>query len=485
MDTLRRIEQETLDPDELDGLRALGHEMLDDMFDRLTHLRERPVWQPVPESARRALQAPVPMEGEPVDAVYAQFLESVAPYSLGNDHPRFWGWVMGNGTPIGMLAEMLAAGMNPNVGGGEHAANYVEAQVIDWCKELLGFPPEASGLLVSGGSMANLLALAVARSRLPFDVRHEGVQAAPRHATLYGSAEMHSSIQRAVEVLGLGSRNLRVIPVDRDDIINMAALRTAIVQDLEDGFQPLCLIANAGTTNTGAIDPLHEMADLAATYGMWLHVDGAFGALAVLSPELKPLVAGIERADSIAFDLHKWGYQPFEVGCTLVRDARAHLATFTLTPDYLKHGERGTAGASLWFSDYGVELTRGFRALKVWMAFKVHGVDKLGRLARQNVEQARYLAELVERSPSLELLAPVALNVVCFRYSAPGLDERQTDALNEEVVIRLQEGGIAVPSGTRVRGRYAIRCAITNHRSRWEDFELLVQAVQHIGQELA
>ncbi|HEY8686472.1 MAG TPA: pyridoxal-dependent decarboxylase, partial [Chloroflexota bacterium] len=478
-------DQETLDPDDLDELRALGHHMLDDMFDRLTHLRERPVWHPVPERARRALQAPVPMEGEPVDAVYAQFVESIAQYSLGNDHPRFWGWVMGNGTPLGMLAEMLAAGMNPNVGGGEHAANYVEAQVIDWCKELLGFPPEASGLLVSGGSMANLLALAVARSRVPFDVRHEGLQAAPRHVTLYGSSEMHSSIQRAVEVLGLGSRNLRVIPVDRDDMINMAALRTMIVQDLEDGFQPLCLIANAGTTNTGAIDPLHEMADLAATYGMWLHVDGAFGALAVLSPELKPLVAGIERADSIAFDLHKWGYQPFEVGCTLVRDAQTHLATFSLTPEYLKHGERGTAGASLWFSDYGVELTRGFRALKVWMAFKVHGVDKLGRLARQNVEQARYLAELVERSPSLELLAPVALNVVCFRYSAPGLDERQTDALNEEVVIRLQEGGIAVPSGTRVRGRYAIRCAITNHRSRWEDFELLVQAVQRIGQELA
>lgn len=485
MDTQRRIDQETLDPDELDGLRALGHEMLDDMFDRLTHLRDRPVWQPVPESTRRALRAPVPMGGEPVDAVYAQFLESVAPYPLGNDHPRFWGWVMGNGTPIGMLAEMLAAGLNPNVGGAEHAANYVEAQVIDWCKELLGFPPEASGLLMSGGSMANLLALAVARSRLPFNVRHEGMQAAPRQATLYGSAEMHSSIQRAVEVLGLGSRNLRVIPVDQDDTINMAALRTAIVQDLEDGFQPLCLIANAGTTNTGAIDPLHDMADLAATYGMWLHVDGAFGALAVLSPELKPLVAGMERADSIAFDLHKWGYQPFEVGCTLVRDARAHLATFTLTPDYLKHGERGTAGASLWFSDYGIELTRGFRALKVWMAFKVHGVDKLGRLARQNVEQARYLAELVDGSTSLELLAPVALNVVCFRYIAPGLDERQTDALNEEVVIRLQEGGIAVPSGTRVRGRYAIRCAITNHRSRWEDFELLVQAVQHIGQELA
>jgi glutamate/tyrosine decarboxylase-like PLP-dependent enzyme len=485
MVTLRRIDQETLDPDDLDELRALGHHMLDDMFDRVAHLRERPVWQPVPESTRRALQAPVPMEGEPVDAVYAQFLESIALYPLGNDHPRFWGWVMGNGTPLGMLAEMLAAGMNPNGGGGEHAANYVEAQVIDWCKELLGFPPESSGILVSGGSMANLLALAVARSRVPFDVRNEGLQAAPMHVTLYGSSEMHSSIQRAVEVLGLGSRNLRTIPVGMDDMIDTVALRATIDQDLENGFHPLCLIANAGTTNTGAIDPLEELADLAAKYGLWLHVDGAFGALAVLSPELKSLVDGIERADSIAFDLHKWGYQPFEVGCTLVRDAHTHLATFTLTPEYLKHGERGTAGGSLWWSDYGVELSRGFRALKVWMAFKVHGADKLGRLVRQNVEQARYLAELVDRSPSLELLAPVPLNIVCFRFIAPHLDERQTDALNAEVVIRIQESGIAVPSGTRVRGRYAIRCAITNHRSRWEDFELLVEAVQRIGEELA
>ena len=485
MDSLRWTDQETLDPDDLDELRALGHRMLDDMFDRVTHLRERSVWQPVPESTRQALQTPVPMGGEPVDAVYAQFLESIAPYSLGNDHPRFWGWVMGNGTPLGMLAEMLAAGMNPNVGGGEHAANYVEAQVIDWCKELMGFPREASGLLLSGGSMANLLALAVARSRVPFDVRNEGLQAVTMPVTLYGSSEMHSSIQRAVEVLGFGSRNLRVVPVGDDDMIDMVALRAAIDQDLENGLHPLCLIANAGTTNTGAIDPLHEMADLAAAHGMWLHVDGAFGALAVLSPELKPLVAGIERADSIAFDLHKWGYQPFEVGCTLVRDARTHLATFSLTPEYLKHGERGTAGGSLWFSDYGVELSRGFRALKVWMAFKVHGADKLGRLARQNVAQARYLAELVDRSPFLELLAPVALNVVCFRFIAPNLDEGQMDALNAEVVIRIQEAGIAVPSGTRVRGRYAIRCAITNHRSRWEDFDLLVQAVQRIGQELA
>ena len=281
---------------------------------------------------------------------------------------------------------MLAAGLNPNVGGGEHAANYVESEVIDWCKELLGFPPESSGVLVSGGSMANLIALAVARSaKAGFDVRTHGLQAGTTPLGLYGSAEMHSSVQRAVEVLGLGSDALRVVPVRDNFTINTAALRRAITEDRSRGVRPVCIIANAGTTNTGAIDPIGEMADLASEYGLWLHVDGAFGALAALSPRLRPLVSGIERADSVAFDLHKWGYQPFEVGCTLVRSQESHTDAFTLTPDYLKHGDRGVAAGSVWFSEYGVQLSRGFRALKVWMAFKVHGADKLGRLILRSV----------------------------------------------------------------------------------------------------
>jgi glutamate/tyrosine decarboxylase-like PLP-dependent enzyme len=244
------------------------------------------------------------------------------------------------------------------------------------------------------------------------------------------------------------------------------------------------MIGNAGTTNTGAIDPLDDLADIAAETGMWFHVDGAFGALAALSPQLRPLLKGMERADSVAFDLHKWGYQPLEVGCTLVRDSRSHAAAFTLTPDYLTHGDRGAAGASIWLSDYGIQLSRGFRALKVWMAFKVHGVDKLGRLIHQNVEQARYLADLVRSSSHLELVAPVPLNVVCFRYVDSTLDEAALDTLNAELLIRIQEAGIAVPSGTRVRGRYALRCAITNHRSRREDFDMLVDAAERMGQEL-
>jgi aromatic-L-amino-acid/L-tryptophan decarboxylase len=389
---------------------------------------------------------------------------------------------MGPGTPLGMLADMLAAGVNPNMGGGDHTGSLVEAQVIAWCKELMGFPSAASGVLVTGGSMANLVALTVARyARSPFDVREHGVAAAPAQQTLYGSEEMHSSLQRAVELIGLGRASLRQIPVDADDRIDLPALRRTIAA----GCQPLCLIGSAGTTNTGAIDPLQELADIAGEYGLWFHVDGAFGALAYLSPELRPLLAGIERADSLAFDLHKWGYLPFEVGCVLVRDAEAHRRTFALRPDYLQHAERGLAGGSIWFSDYEVQLTRGFRALKVWMTLKNEGVEKIARLIRQDVSHAAYLVELIEASPRLQLLAPVPLNVVCFRFTMPELDEPQLDALNEELLMRLHESGVAVPSGTQVRGHYALRCALTNHRSRREDFEILVTAVERIGEAIA
>lgn len=236
--------------------------------------------------------------------------------------------------------------------------------------------------------------------------------------------------------------------------------------------------------NTGAIDDLPALADLAVAERLWFHVDGAFGALTCLSPELRSLVAGMERADSLTFDFHKWLYLPYEIGVVLVREPEQHRQAFSLTPEYLVHGERGLA-AGLWFSDYGVQLSRGFRALKAWMHLKEHGVAKLGRLIAQNVAQARHLAALVEHESELELMAPVALNIVCFRYRAPGLDGPSLDALNQELLIRLQEGGVAAPSSTRLRGRYSLRAAITNHRSRREDFDAMVAEVLRIGRELA
>jgi aromatic-L-amino-acid decarboxylase len=484
-DLPKTTQEETLDPADWDELRALGHKMVDDMLTYLETLRERPLWRPMPEDVQQFFKTPLPAEGAPAEEVYDDFRRNVLAYPMGNIHPRFWGWVMGNGTPLGMLADMLAAGINPNMGGGDHAGNRVEMQVIDWCKEMLGYPHEASGLLVSGGSMANLVGLAVARNvKAGFDVRQEGLVGSSVLLTTYGSVEMHSSIQKSVELMGLGSRSLRKIEVDEHFRIVTAALRRTIEEDIDAGMKPICLVGNAGTVNTGAIDPLDELASIAAEYGIWFHVDGAFGTLAYMSPDLRGELAGMGRADSLAFDLHKWVYVPFEAGCVLVRSEEAHRHTFSLTPDYLQHADRGIAAGSMWFSDYGVQLTRGLRALKVWMTIKNSGAAKIGRVIRQNVEQARYLTYLVEQSPQLELLAPTALNIVCFRYLAPGLDNEQLNALNTELLIRLQESGVAAPSGTNVRGRYAIRCAITNHRSRREDFDLLVDEVLKLGDEL-
>jgi aromatic-L-amino-acid decarboxylase len=478
-------EEESLDPADWKLMRSLGHRMIDDIMAYLETVRTRPVWQPIPENIKAYFKQPLPVEPQGPEQAYQDFLEYVLPHPMGNIHPRFWGWVIGTGTPLGMLAEMLAAGMNPNVGGADHVANYVEAQVVDWCKEMLGYPAEASGLLVSGGSMANLVGLTVARnSKAEFDLRRHGVRAAPRHMTLYGSQETHSSVQKAIELLGLGSNAFRQIPVNSDFTIDISGLEIAILEDRQRGYQPICIIGNAGTVNTGAIDDLDRLADICQREELWFHVDGAFGALAALSSELRPLLVGMERADSLAFDLHKWMYMPYEVGCALVRQEENHRRTFALTPDYLTHSDRGLAGGSIWFSDYGVQLSRGFRALKVWMSMKEHGAQKYGRLIQQNIDQARYLASQVEDMSELQLLAPVPLNIVCFRFVADDLDDEFLNDLNKELLIDLHESGVAAPSYTVIDGKYALRVAITNHRSKREDFEVLVREVIRLGRKL-
>lgn len=478
--------EETLDPQSWDELRNLGHQMVDDMLDWFASLRDQKVWQPVPQEVKDFFTQPLPQEGTAPGDVYADFRNYVLPYPMGNPHPRFWSWVMGNGTAFGMLAEMLAAGLNPNMGGGEHAAIYVEKQVIDWTLDMMGFPAGSSGLLVSGGSMANLVALAVARNaKAGFDVRQMGLQASHAPLVYYASVEAHSSLQKAIELLGVGSAYLRLIPVDDAYRINLAALAQAIADDRAAGLQPVCVIGNAGTVNSGAVDELPALAELARRENLWFHADGAIGALARISPELAPKLRGIDQADSVALDFHKWMYMPFEAGCVLVRDEEAHRRTFSLTPEYLEsHGERGIAAGSRWPNEYGIQLTRNFRALKVWMSLREHGVEKYGRMMAQNAAQAQYLAALVEQAPELELVAPVELNIVCFRYCAPGMDDAQLNALNQEILLRLHESGVAAPSYTTLRGRYALRAAITNHRSRREDFDILAAEVRRIGAEL-
>ena len=480
------VVEETLDPDDWESIRDLGHQMLDDMLDYLCKIREKPVWQPIPEDVKREFQSPLPVDGQSLQEIYNEFTNYILPYPLGNIHPRFWGWVAGTGTISGMLADMLAAGMNSNLAGADHIANYVEKQVIDWLFEIFGFPSSASGLLTSGCSAGNLIALTVARNaKAGHDIRQEGLWAA-RKMVLYASTEIHSSIQKTAEMLGLGRFALHTIPVNDDYQIDLDRLTNAISKDRQNGYLPFCAVGAAGTTNTGAVDDLNRLADICQQENLWFHVDGAFGAWAILAAKSNNLVAGIERADSLALDLHKWIYLPYEIGAVLVRNEQDHREAFSLTPAYLSHGEDQlamTGGSLPWFSDYTFQLSRGFRALKAWVAIKEYGTNKLGRLIQQNIDQAQHLARLIVGSPELELIAPVTLNVVCFRYFQPDLEGVKLDEINTKILAELQAQGIAAPSSTTLNGMIVFHVAHTNHRTRKEDFDILVKNVVHLGNE--
>jgi len=481
--------EETLDPADWEAMRELGHRMVDDVLDYLKTVRERPTWQHAPPEVKEHFSAALPLEPQPAEQVYQEFLENILPYPVGNIHPRFWGWVFGTGTVFAALSEMLAGTMNVGASGdlAYHSAIYVENQVLDWLKEMLGFPASAGGLLTSGCSASNLIGLAVARNiKAGYDLRRDGLDATTGRFMFYASQEIHSSVQKAVELLGLGSRALRVVPVNEHFQMDLTSLKAAIIDDRQAGILPICIVAAAGTTNTGAIDDLETLADICKQENLWLHVDGAFGAWATLAPQSRHLVAGLERADSLAFDLHKWMYMPYDIGCVLVKNEDHLPRTFSLIPDYLSHGEgqRGLTGIDLpWFGMNGIELSRGFRALKAWMSLKEHGVLKYGRLIQQNIDQAGYLASLIQAHPELELSAPVKLNVVCFRFVHAGMDDMGLDQLNKHIEVELQEGGIAVTSGTRINGHYVLHLAHCNHRTRSEDFEILADEVIRLGRE--
>lgn len=477
--------EKSLDPQNWDELRALGHQMIDDMFAYLQNQREKPVWQTIPQAERDYFKQPLPENEQSEEVVYQEFLEHIQPYSLGNTNPRFWGWVMGAGTPLAALADMLASGYNFQLGGADTSGALVELQVLDWCKQMFDYPADASGLLTSGASMANLIGLTVARNvKAGFDVRKEGLQKMQSQMLVYTSVEAHSCHQKNVELLGLGHEALRFVPCNDEFEIDITTLERMIAEDKAAGHLPVCIIGSAGTVKTGAFDNLEALAEIAERENMWFHVDAAFGIYAKFVPDLSQSVAGLEKADSFAFDMHKWFSMPFEVGCVLVKNQQAHYDTFTLTPDYLDHGTRGAAAAPVWLSDYGLQLSRGFRALKVWMSFKAQGLKLHQEIIQQNVEQTRYLAKLVDNHPELERTASVPLNIVCFRYVAEALSENNLNKLNEELLLRLQESGLALVSNSTINGKYSLRMANTNHRSLYEDFDVLVDTVVKLGREL-
>jgi aromatic-L-amino-acid decarboxylase len=471
------VDGPTLDPVDWDATRAQAHKMLDDMIDYLANLRERPVWTPIPQEVRDNFRAPLPSAPTPLEDVHREFLDYILPYGGGNVHPGFMGWVQGGGTVTGMLAEMLAGGLNGNLGGRDQAPLEVERQIVAWVRELLGFPQSASGLFVTGTSAANLLAVLVSRTaRLGKGARQSGIGEAGSRLRAYASVGAHQCVSQAMDLAGFGTDALRQIPADSLFRMDMNALRKAIAQDRAAGLEPFLVVGSAGTVDVGAFDDLEGIADLCARENLWFHIDGAYGALGMLAPEITLRLKGIERADSVAFDFHKWCQVPYDAGFLMVRDGRQHYETFASPAAYLRRESRGLAGASPWPCDFGPDLSRGFRALKTWFTIKVHGADAIGAAIAHNCALARYLEQRIRAEPMLELLAPAQLNIVCFRYRAA-----DADCVNTEIVADLQEAGIAAPSTTLIGGKLAIRAALFNHRSQARDVDALVDGVLRFG----
>lgn len=475
----RGLAQASLDPADWQALREQGHRMLDDMLDYLEQIRQQPVWQPAPQAVRDVFQQPLPQQPTDLAAVHETFMHDILPYAIGNAHPGFMGWVHGGGTPVGMLAEMLTAGLNANVGGRDQIPVEVERQLVRWVRELFGFPDTASGLFVTGTSMANLIALLVARTAaLGNDVRKQGVAVSAKQLVAYTSAGAHGCIAQAMDLAGLGINALRIIPLNDQFQMDIVLLKAALAQDREQGYTPFFIAATAGSVDVGAIDDLTALADIAQHEALWFHIDGAYGALGVLTSEIAPLLRGLERADSIAFDFHKWGQVPYDAGFILVREGALHYDTFASPAAYLRRETRGMAAGSPWPCDFGPDLSRGFRALKTWFTLQVYGTEQLGRSIARTCALAQYLKQHVAATPALELLAPVMLNIVCFRYRCDN-----ADMVNAAIVVAVQESGVAAPSTTTINGVLTIRAAIFNHRTREVDIDALISAVLKFGHQ--
>jgi len=474
-----------LDPDNWDDIKTLGHLIIDDMVDYLKNVGKRKVWTPIPQQVKEEFKKPIPHRPADIFEVYEEFKQTILPYPGGNIHPKHFSWVQGTGTPMGAFADLLAGIMNNNATIGDQSALYVDRQVVNWCKELLNYPADGSGILVSGGSIANITGMIVARNTIIANAKNAGVYAASGKLTAYCSSETHNCISKAAEVIGIGNEQLRKIPVNDKFEIDTEALKNKISEDKANGFVPVCIVGNAGTVNTGAIDPLDELVTIARAENIWLHIDGAFGALAKLVPAYKNRLKAIEEADSVAFDLHKWMYMQYEVGCVLFKNAAAHRRAFANAVNYLTAHERGLAAGPETISNHGMELSRGFKALKVWMSLKEHGLDKYAAMIAQNIDQAFYLGEQIKKHPLLELMTPVTMNIVCYRYNPGDLDDDQLNILNKELLMRMHETGVAAPSSTLLNGNYAIRVAITNHRTRRKHLDEMIGGTIEIGNLLA
>jgi aromatic-L-amino-acid/L-tryptophan decarboxylase len=465
-------------------VRRIGYLAADAVAEHRAGLRDRPVFGKIGPRAT-LFDGPLPETGLPIEEVLAFVREHVLTHPFGNSHPRFFAFINATADPVGTVADYLASAMNPNCWGGDHAAIHVERQVVRWLADIVGLPGSTEGILASGGSMANFIALGAARRASAPAVREDGMAGAPR-IVVYASDQVHNCVDKAADLLGIGLKQLRKVPTDEHFRIRVDRLRAAVQTDREAGLLPAIVVGNAGTVNTGAIDPLDELAELCARESLWFHVDGAYGAMATISPALRPLFRGIERADSVATDPHKWLYVPYEAGATLVRDAGRLADAFRKPAEYLVQDADSPVNGPVSFNDRGPELSRSFKALKVWMGLKRHGRSGYARAIEHDVAMARRLADTLKGRPDFELLAEPVLSIVNFRYrpAGAGLDEAGLDRLNRRIVNRLVGSGGFFLAPTILKGRTSMRVAIVNFRTTEDDLGALVDEAARAGRDL-
>jgi glutamate/tyrosine decarboxylase-like PLP-dependent enzyme len=463
-----------------DEIRDWGDSVAQFMIEYLGGLRDRTVYRRTSSrEIRSGLDSKLPVKGSDFDSLLKVFRDTIIPFSRQNAHPRMFGYVQSPGTPIGAFADLLASTLNANLTIWRSAPAPVELErlTIDWIRQILGFPAEAGGLFVSGGSMANLAALAAARQ-----TKHDSLG----RLRMYASTATHFSIAKAAALLGIGRENVQHVAGDERFRIRVDDLVAKINADLEAGFVPFCVVGNAGTVDTGAVDPLREIREVANRFQLWMHVDGSYGAFAILADSAKKLFEGMEQADSIALDPHKWLYLPVDVGCVMYRDPEVAQAAFAHEAEYTRmFGEEADEAFVCW--DYGPELSRRFRALKVWMLLKGVGLDRLSEAIESNLACARHLESMVQASDDFEMIAPVELSIFCFRHLPTQLRNQPSetiDAFNERLLVGLQRDGSSYLSNATLNGRFALRGCVLNYRTTLRDMEILLDDLRRVAKSL-
>jgi glutamate/tyrosine decarboxylase-like PLP-dependent enzyme len=495
-----RARNSSLDIDDAD-LRALAKAFADLSTEYFAGVAQRRVFTTATGAELQTrFDEPPPRDQATLESLVDECRE-IIDGSRHNGHPRFFGYVASPSTPVGAFADLVASSLNASVTSwrSSPAATQIEQTVVRWLGALIGYDEDAHGLLTSGGSLANLTALLIAhRSRSLASISETGVQNSGPRLTIYASDQVHFSIIKAAGILGLGHQSVRLIKTDDRFRVDAAALRAAIDRDREEGLQPFCVVGSAGTAATGAVDPLDELGAIARDYDLWFHVDGAYGAPAAMIAEQKQMFAGMAMADSVSLDPHKWLYTPVDCGCLLFRDAATARKAFMTEADYVKVLEFANL-ESFAFWDYGIELSRRFRALKVWLTLKYYGATRLAAAIADDIAMANYMAECVRRDAEFELLAPAQLSICCFRFvpaklraaleSATGEDDRQRveseiNRLNEQIMYRVQRGGQAYLSNAMLRGKFALRACIINFRTTPRDIDLTLETVREVARQI-